>query len=286
VRIADIITRSERPEPWSEGEKILWNEPAFSERMLREHLSQKHDLASRRLNLIDAHVDWIHNRLLNREPAKILDLGCGPGLYTIRLAKLGHACTGIDFSPASIRYAQEQAVEQGLSCTYLRADVRAAEYGSGFDLVMFLYGELNVFHPGDARAILEKAKAALVPGGMLLLEPHRFATVEKVGTQAPFWQSAEAGLFSDSPHLWLRENFWDAKSRTATTRYFIIDAATGAVTRMADTMQAYTDQKYYRLLEDIGFAEIQLLPEFEMSPAQQRDNLMLITARRPTGVRP
>lgn len=283
MTIEEIVRRKARPQPWSEGEKIPWNEPEFSERMLREHLSQKHDLASRRLNIIDAHVDWIHNRMLAREPAKILDLGCGPGLYTSRLAKLGHTCTGIDFSPASIRYASEQANEEGLPCTYVHADVREAEFGTGFDPVMFLYGELNVFRPGDARAILEKAWAAIAPGGALLLEPHRFATVEKIGTQAPFWQSAEAGLFSDRPHLWLREGFWDTKSRTATTRYFIIDAATGKVTRMADTMQAYTDQEYHRLLEDLGFVEIELLPSFEMSDDQHRDNLMLITARRPKG---
>jgi len=260
VTIEEIVRRKARPEPWSEGEKIPWNEPEFSERMLREHLSQKHDLASRRLNIIDAHVDWIHSRMLARERATVLDLGCGPGLYTSRLAKLGHACTGIDFSPASIRYAKEQATEEELNCTYVRADVREADFGSGFDLVMFLFGELNVFRPEDARAILEKAWAAIAPGGALLLEPHRFGTVEKIGTQAPFWQSAEAGFFSDEPHLWLRESFWDAKTRTATTRYFVIDAATGEVVRMADTMQAYTDQEYHRLLEDVGFVEIELLP--------------------------
>jgi SAM-dependent methyltransferase len=286
MTIEEIVRRKSEPEPWSEGEKIPWNEPEFSERMLREHLSQKHDLASRRSIIIDAHVDWIHHRMLHGKPARILDLGCGPGLYTSRLARMGHTCTGIDFSPASIRYAKEQAAEEGLGCTYVHDDVREAEFGTGFDLVMFLYGEPNVFRPDDARAILEKAYAAIAPGGALLLEPHRFGTVEKIGTQAPFWQSAESGLFADAPHLWLRESFWDAKSRTATTRYFVIDAATGHVTRMADTMQGYTDQEYHRLLEEIGFVEIELLPAFDMSADQHRDNLMLITARRPTGEQP
>lgn len=41
-----MINRTKIPEPWSEGEKIPWNEPAFSERMLKEHLSQNHDAAS------------------------------------------------------------------------------------------------------------------------------------------------------------------------------------------------------------------------------------------------
>jgi len=283
VTIEELIRRKTPPEPWSEGEKIPWNEPAFSERMLREHLSQEHDLASRRSSTIDAHVDWIHDRVLGGKPSGILDLGCGPGLYAGRLAARGHTCTGIDFSPASVRYAGEQAAREGLNCTYVKADVRKADFGSGFDLVMFLYGELNVFRPGDARLILEKARAALEPGGTLLLEPHRFDTIERIGRQAPFWQSAEAGLFSDAPHLWLRESFWDDQSRTATTRYFIVDAATGAVSRMADTMQAYTDQEYHDLLEDLGFAEIELLPHFETSAGHEYSDLMLVWARRPIG---
>jgi len=284
VTIEELTKRKTPPEPWSEGEKIPWNEPAFSERMLSEHLSQEHDLASRRLSTIDAHVNWIHNRVLGGKPSGILDLGCGPGLYAGRLAGRGHTCTGIDFSPASVRYATEQAAREGLRCTYVQADVREAEFGSGFDLVMFLYGELNVFRPADARLILEKARAALEPGGTLLLEPHHFAAVEKIGRQAPFWQSAKTGLFSDAPHLWLRESFWDVQTKTATTRYFIVDAATGAVSRMADTMQAYTDQEYHDLLQDVGFVEIELLPHFETSAGQGPSDLMLIRARRPVGV--
>ena len=46
--ILQIIQRIPNPRPWSEGEKIPWNEPGFSRRMLREHLSQEHDAASRR----------------------------------------------------------------------------------------------------------------------------------------------------------------------------------------------------------------------------------------------
>ena len=38
------------------GRRLPWDDPEFSERMLREHLSQDHDMASRRQNLIDLHV--------------------------------------------------------------------------------------------------------------------------------------------------------------------------------------------------------------------------------------
>ena len=45
----------------------------------------------------------------------------GRGLYASRLARLGHRCVGIDFSPASIDYAREQAVSEDLPCDYIHA---------------------------------------------------------------------------------------------------------------------------------------------------------------------
>src|SRR3712207_6228310 len=98
VNLLDVVHRTPIPDPWAEGEKMPWTpwtDPAFSRRMLAEHLSQAHDRASRRAKTIATHVDWIHRIVLLGRPARILDLGCGPGLYTSRLAALGHECAGI-----------------------------------------------------------------------------------------------------------------------------------------------------------------------------------------------
>jgi 2-polyprenyl-3-methyl-5-hydroxy-6-metoxy-1,4-benzoquinol methylase len=164
--LMEIVRRSRIPQPWSEGEKIPWNEPGFSRRMLRVHLSQEHDWASRRATIIQKHVDWIHREFLCNSPARILDLGCGPGLYTSLLAGLGHDCTGVDFSPASIEYAIKNAQKAHLHCSYQLADIRKADLGSGYDLVIFIFGEFNVFTPADAMQILQKSQAALQPGGL------------------------------------------------------------------------------------------------------------------------
>ena len=102
MNLLDMINRSSVPVPWAEGDNIPWHDPGFSRRMLKEHLSQDHDAASRRFEKIDRHVNWIHHKVLSGRPTKILDLGCGPGLYASRLAKMGHECIGIDYSPASI----------------------------------------------------------------------------------------------------------------------------------------------------------------------------------------
>ena len=182
MNILDLIHRTPVPEPWAEGDNIPWNDPAFSERMLKEHLSQEHDLASRRAETIDAHVAWIHSAVLGGKPSRILDLGCGPGLYAVRLARKGHSLVGVDYAPAAVAYAREQA--QGLDCRFTQADIREADYGTGYDLVMQIFGEINVFRPADARLILNKARAALKPGGRLLLEAAYYDLAVAVGKEA------------------------------------------------------------------------------------------------------
>jgi SAM-dependent methyltransferase len=284
MRLLDIVQRTAAPAPWQEGDNIPWNEPGFSERMLKEHLSQAHDAASRRTAKIDAHVDWIHRTVLQSQPTRILDLGCGPGLYASRLARLGHTCEGIDFSPASIQYAVERAREENLRCgvgttTYRHQDIRQAEFGAGFGLAMLLFGEFNVFRPADARHILEKANRALVEGGLLVLEPHTCSAVRAIGEQPAAWYSSAGGLWSSEPHLCLEEHFWDAPSAVATVRHWIVDAASADVARYAASYQAYTDEQYRSLLIEYGFE-----PEFFPSLTGQAEEfsaaLMAIVARK------
>ena len=285
MNLTDIVNRPPRPAPWAEGEKIPWNDPAFSRRMLTEHLSQSHDLASRRSERIDRHVEWIHHDLLAGRPTKVLDLGCGPGLYASRLARMGHTCTGIDFSPASVEHAREQARREGLSCTYHHRDIRQADFGSGYGLAMLVFGELNVFRPTEARGILTRAHAALDDGRTLLLEPQTSAAVERTGMTGSSWYSTASGLFSDAPHLCLSENAWDADTRTTTTRWFIIDAATGDVTRHAATAQAYTEDELGSMLAECDFGDVEFAQTFGADEDVARQGLFVAVARkaRPAG---
>ena len=280
MKLTEIVQRPPVPAPWDEGENIPWNDPAFSRRMLDQHLSQEHDRASRTFDVIDRHVEWIHGALLKGEPGRVLDLCCGPGLYTSRLAALGHECTGMDFSPASIEHAKELSRESGLDVEYTLGDVRDADPGTGFDLVMLIFGELNVFTPADAALLVRTAHDALAPGGALLLEPQRYDAVKETGESPSTWYTAERGLFSASSHLCLEEHFWNEESRTATTRFYIVDAATGGVERHAMTVQAYTNKGYGRLLSDCGFDGGDFLDSLPGTPEDGFRELLGIVARK------
>jgi SAM-dependent methyltransferase len=261
MELTDLLNRTLPPDPWSEGDNIPWDDAAFSHRMLREHLSQEHDRASRRFSLVDQHVRFIHQQLLSQRISRVLDLTCGPGLYTSRLAKLGHDCVGIDFPPAAIECAVSQTKQEQYNCVYRLEDVRGSILGEGFDLILMVNGQLNVFRREEARCILQRGYAALNTAGMIVLEPQRYDWVKKLGLAENSWSShPKAGLFSDQPHLCLQESFWHAEEQANTQRFYIVDAKTMQVTRHAMTSEAYDEEELCTLLEDLGFAEIEVFP--------------------------
>jgi SAM-dependent methyltransferase len=283
MKLTDIVGRASPPAPWDEGGNIPWDDPGFSERMLREHLSQDHDMASRRSEIIDRHVEWIHETLLAGAPSRVLDLCCGPGLYARRLSELGHDCFGIDFSPASIRHAEGEAGVAGGAgeCRFACSDVRTAEFGSGFDLAMLIFGEFNVFRRADAAGILARAHDALAPGGTLLLEPQTLETVRETGEGPPTWYSSEGGLFLDGPHVCLKESFWDPESRTATTRFYVLDATTCSVERHAMTAQGYEESELAAMLADAGFEGGDFMSSLAGVAIEDQAGLFAVIARKP-----
>ena len=278
MNLIEIVKRKTLPEPWSEGEKIPWNEPEFSKRMLKYHLDQDHDLASRRFSIIDKHIKFLDD--LAGRPSKVLDLGCGPGFYTSRLTSLGYKCKGIDFSPASIEYAKEQASKAGQEIDYVTEDIRTAEYGEGYGLTMMIYGEFNVFKKEDIKAVLKKAYDSLDEGGVFIAEPHRFETIKSVGEEATSWYSSESMLFSDEPHLALMECFWVEEHSVTINRYFIVDAVSGEVTLHASTMQAYTNDEYEELLRQVGFREIEFYDSLTGEVMDKKEHFMVIVGKK------
>ena len=260
---------------WSGGYKIPWNDPTFSKRMLREHLTQDHDLASRKAESIAAQTAWIQQTFLAGTNAFILDLGCGPGLYAQHWLANGHYYHGIDFGPASIAYAQQTVTVPEAS--FVLGDILTTPYGGPYDMVTLLYGELNVFPPQSCRTILHSARKALKKKGRIILEVHTEKAVRHSGTISN-WYKATSGLFSDTPHLCLMESRWHEHLRVARQTFHIIHLAQEGTTEVVETyhstMQAWSVAEYQSLLTEAGFSDIRVEDAFPGS----HEDLMLITA--------
>ena len=70
----------QRPEPFTPGAPLFWDDPHISKGMLAAHLNPNTEAASRRPEVIDRSVAWLVDTLGLREGDAVVDLGCGPGL--------------------------------------------------------------------------------------------------------------------------------------------------------------------------------------------------------------
>ncbi len=252
--------------PWRDGANLPWDQPAFSERMLREHLDQDHGAASRQRPEILRQIDWLWSKLALRPGARLLDITCGPGLYAVELARRGVDVTGIDFSPASVAYARGLAEAQGVAgrCRFVQADVRAElprQTGAAYDAALFLYGQLAVFTRAEAAALLAGASQALRTGGRLALELLDFERIDK--THSTWWFTDEQGLWGDAPFLNLGERFWDAGQRASIDRFWIIHLPSGELEEIGLSDNAYETDELLALLRESGFSQATAYPAWE-----------------------
>jgi 2-polyprenyl-6-hydroxyphenyl methylase/3-demethylubiquinone-9 3-methyltransferase len=103
----------------------------------------------------------------SRTPLKgrtALDVGCGAGLLTEPLARLGARVTGIDASPEVIAVARGHAARMGLEIDYRVGDVQ--DLDGRFDLVTSME---VIEHVADPAAFLEALAKRLAPGGLLVM---------------------------------------------------------------------------------------------------------------------
>jgi 2-polyprenyl-6-hydroxyphenyl methylase/3-demethylubiquinone-9 3-methyltransferase len=120
---------------------------------------------------IDQHWSLDECNLKPLEGRKAADVGCGAGLLTEPLARLGAEATGVDAAPENIAAAREHALGQGLPIDYRVGSVEALD--GGYDLVTSLE---VVEHVADTRSFIHGLARALSDDGLLILStPNRTA---------------------------------------------------------------------------------------------------------------
>jgi SAM-dependent methyltransferase len=240
---------------WSnDATDLPWGDAEFSERMLREHLNQSHELASRRLDTIERQTDRLLEWLGIGPGSSLLDVTCGPGLVARAFARRGISVTGVDIAPAAIRHAIE--ITAGLPCTFIECDVRKMPLPvAGFDAAIYLYGQGGVPRPEDQREILTRVRRALRHGAPLVLELRDAASVDR-GSDTRWWAGTD-DLFGSGAHLVLTERDWDPDARATVERDIVLGVETGALSIFGVTERAFEPAEIAAILAEAGFPQVE-----------------------------
>ena len=106
---------------------------------------------------------------LNPGPQSVmLDLGCGRGRHSRKLASLGFTVTGVDLAPASIAYARQFETEK---LSFFEHDMRLPFWGNFYDFIFNFFTSFGYFRTRrEHDSAIRTVSAALKPGGVFVID--------------------------------------------------------------------------------------------------------------------
>lgn len=199
----DLARFINKPALFSIATDMFWDDEHISGKLLEAHLNPDIDAASRKPSFLDKSVEWIMKKAPPKQYVKLLDLGCGPGLYAERFAGAGYSVTGIDFSNRSIAYAKEQTSKNKSGIEYYYQNYLTIDYVDDFDVITLIYCDYGALSTENRRILLNKMHRALKPNGKLILDvftPVLYMDKEENRS----WQyNRDGGFWSEKPHICL-----------------------------------------------------------------------------------
>ena len=274
--ISEIMKYSGRPRPFEPGEPRFWDDPHISKGMLAAHLDPESDAASRKHVTIDKDVDNLLASGFLKPGDRILDLGCGPGLYCSRLAERDLKMTGVDISERSLDYARRYALEHGVQIDYRLLNFFDIDFSGEFDAVIQCHGELNTFSDEKLDELLSRLHRALKNGGLLIFDSSTRGVRMKVGLKNG-WYVSESGYWRPGPHLVLEMGFDYPENDIWLNRYIVVDEARVAVYNL--WFHDYALETICPVLEKSGYEIVRVWNDMTGTPYEPGGDNITIVAR-------
>ena len=129
-----------------------------------------HQVNPLRVQFISQHIAQQNQELFSR---KVIDVGCGGGILSESLAKLGADVTGIDMGTEPLNVAKLHALESNLTINYEKttAEDKAQVCGESFDIVTCME---MLEHVPDPASVINACATLVKPGGLVF-----FSTLNK-----------------------------------------------------------------------------------------------------------
>ncbi len=185
----------------------------------------------------------------------VLDLCCGPGRFSVPLAKRGLAVTGVDQTEFLLDKARERAGSEQVTVEWIRADMREFRRPERFELALSLFTSFGYFDRKEEDiAVLKNIHASLKPGGTLVID------VAGKEILAKNYHSTNAHDLPDGSKIVECHQITDGWSRI---RNEWIVLRKGQAKHFEFELTIYSGQELKDRLESVGFRDVNLYGNFD-----------------------
>ena len=277
IKITSLLSYSVKPKLFTKGETQFWQDSHIAKGMLQTHLSQDTNAASYKLSKIREIVDFTTRTIRLEAENKILDCGCGPGLYCELFSKKQLNVTGVDISANSINYARQSAKKQNLNIKYECKDYLSLSYNREFDAAFIIWQDFCVLNNNDRTVFLQNIYNALNPYGYFVFDVST-PSIESGNIENSSWNAFKTGFWSDNEHLLLENLFFYNNKKIRLKQYVVIEKDRERVFRIYQ--QHYEPQQLTNILKQSGFNVIHCYEDLTGKPYTKNSKTMAIIAQK------
>ncbi len=266
-----------KPLLFEKSKTKFWDDPHISQSMLKAHLDPDLESATRKLEFVKQSVNWISDILPISKYKKILDLGCGPGIYAELFSAKGYRITGVDISKNSIQYARKIAKEKGLDIAYKHSDYIQSPIKGEYDLATMIYCDFGVLSDIERKALLRKVYNVLSPNGCFLFDVFTPFEYEN-RTEYKIWSYEESGFWRNHPYLLLQSLYRYDYDNTFLCQYIVVtDKETTCYNNWEHTFKI---EELKTELQEAGFHDLQFYGNVAGAEYTRDSKTICVVARK------
>ena len=256
----------------------LWTDEHTSKEMLTFHLDERLDVSSRNNAFIDRSVEWIVSRFHIDAGKKIADFGCGPGLYTTRLARRHAVVTGIDFSKRSIQYAQETATRERLPIRYVNRNYLDFETDEHFHLILMIMCDFCALSPAQRKAMLAKFYRLLEPAGSVILDVYSLIAFSERDEKTLYEPDLLNSFWSPHKYYGFLNTFKYEKEKVVLDKYTLIEAE--RTRTIYNWLQYFSPEDLEKEFTACGFAVESYYSDVAGTPFSEQSKEFAVIAKK------
>lgn len=226
----------------------------------------------------DQWVDYIESimKRYNIMPEIVLDLGCGTGNITNRLAKKGYDMIGIDNSESMLMVAKEKARNDSLDILYLLQDMTEFELYGTVGAVISICDSINyLLDEEDILKTFQLVNNYLDPKGLFIFDINTEYKYEQILGDNVFAENEE-----NSSYIW--ENYYDKQSQINDYMVtFFLENENNTYNKYIEThlQKAYSINTIKHLIEKAGLEYIDSFDAFTFNPVTSNSERIYIIAK-------
>jgi len=217
-------------------------------------------------------VSQVVTLLRLRPGQRVLDLCCGPGRFSLELARRGFRVTGVDRTRSYLRRARKAAAREHLDIEFVQADMRRFVQAGAFDACISVFTSFGYFRsqPDDLR-VCRNVFRSLRPGGAFLIEILGKEGLARRFQARDWFESGDALLLQERRPV----DGWSGLEQ----RWILIRR--GRVRTFRLWLRLYSAVELCRLLSQAGFRSVKAFGGFDGTPYDDAARRLVVVGRKP-----